>query len=1451
MKMPFVVTARIVVCFAFLVLPFSNATELPAAEPPAISLFDGKSLKGWETIPDDQKWWTFKDGLITGGSLTEDVPHNSFLATKESFQNFDLTLLIRIRGNGGFINSGIQIRSIRVPNSSEMSGYQVDAGAGWWGKLYDESRRNAVIAQPIDQAKIDTAVRNDEWNEVRILAEGKRIRSWINGVAAIDYTEHDANIPTDGHIGIQVHGGGKALVEIKDITLRTLPESPLEMTWQRTEQSQTVSQTMHGNAQAVPQTAEQELQSFVVPKGFVVELVASENEGIGKFVSVAFDATGRMWSMTALEYPVDANENAAESQALFASGGTDKILVFDKPFSKTVSQPRVFADGLVMPLGILPYKDGVFAQYGHDIRFYRDIDGDGKADEHDVILTGFGTQDSHLFPHQFTRAPGDFILTAQGLFNYSSVHRPGSAPFASGEKEIPFAQCKLARFTPSGSKFESLTAGPNNIWGLTISREGETWIQEANDIGYPIIPFEPGGYYATGSSDLLQPYQPLLPPPLGPPQMGGTGLSGLALADDIGGWPAPWGMSDRNGTGARVFYVANPITSQIQMIRATPNGKRYDYEKLPDFLLSTDPKFRPVAIQFGPDGCLYVTDWYNKIISHNEVPRNHPERDKVRGRIWRIRHIDQPATTPPNLRQTATMELPQYLGSDNARVADFAWQEIVDRGDTRLLPTLHNIAVDITLPTDKRIGALWATEGLATVPIALLRKLGNDNNSYVRREAIRIAGAQPHTSEDFVSIAGPLLEDPSPRVRAALGDALRRIAAPDEHVVETMLRLGKAPLPTSANTSQWDKYDRDFERFLARWAMQANAQAVKTFLASEAGQALPVENRILATLAIGGRAAAIQLAGLLPELKRPLAEEEIRALSAHMDEPIVALVIRELLQEPATRVSTLNMFLSLRTRLNLTTVAPAIEAATAALWRDSGDDDSRRLALRIAGEFQLTSLDREIVEFAKAPETSQAFKLHALQTLRELGSTQFETLAAISAAQLETPAVRDAAFAALSASPVEEAAQAMADLLIDLNFEQRKVAIAQMVLSRSGALALLHAMAKGDLAAEDFSPAMLKTMQALLPDNKLLEKLWRDLADEIGQVLSLSGGPNDFAGTPLTLDGPFTVETWVRLNLESSNADGILGRAGAIDMNFYNSEFRVYVPDKGDLVIARRKMSPDVWTHVAVTRAADGILRIYLNGEPEAQSDQPLTAKLDDLRIGRTTPGDTGTDGAFAEYRVWNVVRSEAEIRNNFDRSFAGEERPTGLTHYFHDDQWGELNGNASVTPTLDAPQLLTAAAATAQEAQFAKYRQLAEAQGNAADGKAIFEKSCLTCHQQAGTGGQVGPALDGIGLTGTEALLRNILTPNAAMEGGYRNYQVLTHSGRVIAGFLVSQDAESIVIRQPELADQKILKANVDRAGFTSTSVMPTGLLDNMTPQQVSDLFAYLLSLKQGSREL
>ncbi len=193
-----------------------------------VPLFEGKTLDGWEG---DAKLWRVEEGAITGGSLTEQVPRNEFLAAKKSFHNFDLRLKIKLTGAGGFVNSGVQVRSIRVPGTSEMSGYQVDAGEGWWGKLYDESRRNKVIGEPVDAAAAAKAARPNEWNEYRIRCEGPRVQAWINGVATLDYTEADPKIPQDGLIGLQVHGGGKALVQVKEITIEELPPTPNAPRW--------------------------------------------------------------------------------------------------------------------------------------------------------------------------------------------------------------------------------------------------------------------------------------------------------------------------------------------------------------------------------------------------------------------------------------------------------------------------------------------------------------------------------------------------------------------------------------------------------------------------------------------------------------------------------------------------------------------------------------------------------------------------------------------------------------------------------------------------------------------------------------------------------------------------------------------------------------------------------------------------------------------------------------------------------------------------------------------------------------------------------------------------------------------------------------------------------------------------------------------------------------------
>jgi 3-keto-disaccharide hydrolase len=200
--------------------PFpSPAAPLPEGQ--AVSIFDGKTLKGWEG--DTGKWWRVKDGAIVGGSLNARMPYNDFLATTRNYTNFVLRLKFRLLGSEGFVNSGVQIRSQRVPNSHEMAGYQCDMGdPNWWGSLYDESRRNKLMAQS-DIDAIKKVLKHGEWNDYVIRAEGRRIRTAINGVQGIDYTEADPKIPQWGRIGMQVHGGGITEVWFKDISIEELP----------------------------------------------------------------------------------------------------------------------------------------------------------------------------------------------------------------------------------------------------------------------------------------------------------------------------------------------------------------------------------------------------------------------------------------------------------------------------------------------------------------------------------------------------------------------------------------------------------------------------------------------------------------------------------------------------------------------------------------------------------------------------------------------------------------------------------------------------------------------------------------------------------------------------------------------------------------------------------------------------------------------------------------------------------------------------------------------------------------------------------------------------------------------------------------------------------------------------------------------------------------------------
>ena len=1416
------------------------APPAPASKP--VSLFDG-TLDQWEG---DAKMWRVQDGAITGGSLTETVTHNDFLCTKREYTNFILRMKLKLTGTSGFINSGIQVRTRRISNSHEVSGYQCDYGdPDWWGAIYDEGRRGKVLF-PTDMIAVNEVLRRNDWNDYVIRGDGARLTVWLNGVQTADYYEDDPKIPLSGVFGIQIHGGGKALIQVKEITVEELPATAADGRFLG-------APAPAKAAKQSPLSPEDQKTSFTLPPDFEIELVASESERVIKPITVVWDARGRMWTMTAQEYPVDANDNKEVAAALYEQPRRDKVLVFDAPSPLNGEragvrgeiasrQPRVFADGFAIPLGLLPYKDGAFVQHGSDILFLRDTDGDGRADQREVVLTGFGIGDSHLMPHQFTRAPGGWILVAQGAFNNSQVRTK------SGET-VEFNRTLLGRFTPDGAKFETIGWGPCNIWGLVLNGEGEVFIQEANDYGYPVMPFHVGACYP-GCTPFPKPYAPVFPgmSRLG---MGGTGLSGLALSDPRGSFP---------GAYADVFYVANPVMQRIQAVKLFRDGPYYTLLKLPDFIRSSDEWFRPVAIHFGPDGCLYIVDWYNKVISHNEVPRNHPDRDKSHGRIWRVRHKNQQPRQVPDFTKLPEAQLVNFLGGDSIWQSHTAWQQIIhrdelkDRGGPGLRPELSAFVADSKASPAKRIQSLYALEGIQPTDANLLRPLLSDPSRNVRREAVRLFAKLG--SAEALPVMEKMVGDPDPDVRAEVIRSIAPWAANEPRALALLVRMGHEPLehPQARNTQTGkpmkvrEAYDRDFERYLIRSTLEKHPRATEQFLAQK-GASLEVEARLLASLALEPRASASYVAKLLPQLTRPAGEEELLRLAQFPAEPGVGDALKAVLQNPATRTSAAESLLRGRTRLDTTKLTPLMADAALALFK--GDASSRELALRLTSGFQLRSLEPRLVAMLTAsspqpspPKAERETQVAVLRALREIGSGEVDLFARLASESVDS-SVQSEAILALASSQNSEAAPKLFALWPKLNQPQRYAALDRMASSKKGAEAIVAIASKGTLPPRDLDPAILDKLLLLVGENAELRSLLDHVGASARPVLRLDGKVESYVDSNITLDGPFTVETWIRLDPGISNDDGILGRPGGADFNFYAGHFRVYGgPAHGDRIIAKRAMTPELWTHVAATRDEKGAFRIYLDGELDNADSKPLKEKFTDLDIGRIAPAKGGTGAMLAEYRIWNRCRTADEIRTDFDRSFEGESLPESAKYFILGDSWGKLNGSARVIRTLDPPPVLTAAEARAQALKLSQFRALVAKAGDTAHGKQVAAV-CLTCHLIQGQGGNIGPNLSGAGAMATEALLRSILTPNAAMEAGYRVFRVELNSDDIVDGFLVSQDKDAVILRIPNSDERRIPRNQIRRANFVRRSLMPEGLLEALPEKDATDLLAYLQTLK------
>lgn len=1173
-----------------------------------------------------------------------------------------------------------------------------------------------------------------------------------------------------------------------------------------------------------PLAPEAQRASFTLPPGFTMELVAADPD-IEKVVAINFDHAGRLWAVTATEYPVDGNEQPEEARQLYAQGGKDRVLIFDD-IRGTNLKPRVFLEGMAIPLGVLPLSSNkVIIAQGPDIFTLTDTDGDGRGDKREVLLTGFGVQDSHLMPHGLIRGPGDWIYFAQGAFNYSQVRTKEGTT-------VQFDQCKVGRFKLDGSQFEIVGWGLNNIWGFVISRHGEMFIQEANDLGYPMVPFQVGANYPGIGMHKAKPYAPWQPPLANHFQMGGTGLSGLALAEGDNGFSGPY--RDQ-------FYLANPITSKMQAIHAQPDSASVKLSKLPDFALTQDQWFRPVAMQFGPDGCLYIVDWYNKIISHNEVPRTHPERDKSRSRIWRIRQDGSPGVIA-NLETATSEQLLAHLKSDNAWAGDRAWQRVVDARATDLAPALRALALDGGAKIEVRLRALWALEGLQRFDASLLKPLLADPNFHVRREAVRVIQSARWLPATTVGLLQPLIAETHPQVRAEIARTLAR-SSTENRVVRLLLDLTLPPLAGPTVTAQQGggpiltgaAADRAFERYLIRAALEKHKAALPAVM--EDGSLKP-EAVSLAALTLDTASGAAVLARALPSLERPVSEEECILLARFVSDANARTALQTLLANPAQRGAIVDHLWNARDRIDLKPLAEFIRPAIAA-YKAAANFDRVRFA-ELAGAFRVEEQRPAIEEWLLAAK-NDAERLRYLRALSQFPAASPQALASI-ARSTRSSNVQLEAVSALSKQPGSGAADLLIELWLNLALLPRHKAIEALASTATRATTFLAAIQSGAVDAAELDSHAIGKLASILPDHPAVKALSEKLAGAM-QVARFTGAGADQVPTGLSLVGAFTVEGWVRLEEGINNQDALAGSSDW-DFNFHDGKLRFYAgPELGDAVIAAKPLAPNTWTHFAITRSAAGDMRLYVNGALSASGARRVTRDLPAVVVGQSMAVG-GPAGEITEFRIWNRARSANELLSTANITFADSPKPSGLVYVFPGAE-AKLGGAVRLDRSTDVPAIQTPAQAAELEKRFTKFRELAARGGNHAAGREVFAQACAACHSVQGEGGQIGPALNGAGAMGIEALLRSTLTPNAMMESGYRRFHVERKEAEAVEGFLVSDSGSEFIVRPLAGADVRIPASAVHRAYYSRTSLMPEGLLEAMTEQQVTDLFAYLSGLK------
>lgn len=490
---------------------------------------------------------------------------------------------------------------------------------------------------------------------------------------------------------------------------------------------------------------QKELQSFKVADGFEVTLWAAEPL-VAKPIQMNWDADGRLWVVSSTAYPhLKTGEEA-----------NDKIFVIeDTDNDGKADKSTVFAEGLITPTGILPGDGGVYVANSTEILHFSDTDGDGKADKRRRILNGFGTADTHHLIHTFRWGPEGRLYFNQSIYIYSHVETPFGIKRLEGGG--------VWELNTKNLDMNVYARGLVNPWGLQFDRWGQSFLTDGaggEGINYAF----PGATFLTapGAARILRGLNP------GQPKHSGLEvISGRHL-------PESW-----QGSVITNDFRAN----RINRFKLEEQGSGYASKQVEDLLWTDHVAFRPVDISLGPDGAIYVADWYNPIIQHGEVDFHDPRRDQQHGRIWRIVAKNRPLVKKPQLTKATINELLEALKLPEDWTRAQAKQVLKARGAKEVLPALQKWVQEL----DKNgadyehhlLEALWVYQTLDTVNEPLLVSLLNAKTHNARAAALRALGFWYQKIPNASALLTKAVADPHPQVRLEAVIGLRNVKTAD------------------------------------------------------------------------------------------------------------------------------------------------------------------------------------------------------------------------------------------------------------------------------------------------------------------------------------------------------------------------------------------------------------------------------------------------------------------------------------------------------------------------------------------------------------------------------------------------------------------------------------------------------------------------------------------------